>query len=312
MRIMKTRIYVINILTLLLLLVPLAMMAQSDWMVSEDKQNDKSPIPFSSESVKAGKVLYNINCKSCHGDPTKDNALPLVPKPTDLGLQTFLDKDTDGSIFHKITEGKATMPQFGSIISEEDRWNLVHYIRSFDANFEAPAEQTAQQSASNNSGDDIVGPFSIQLFVDAANHKADAKLMGMQNGQKVAVPDAELFIGVKRYFSNLPIMEAGATTDANGIIQAEYPHDLPGNEEGKGLLVAYVVDKEKYGDIATESEIELEAIHPIDFDNIRALWANNQSVPIWLLVTYLSIVIIVWSVMFKVVLNIIKIKKLGN
>jgi len=309
---MKTRLYVINILTLLLLFVPLAMMAQSDWMVSEEKQNDKNPIPFSSESVKAGKVVYTINCKSCHGDPTKDNTLPLVPKPTDLGLQAFLDLDTDGAIFHKITEGKATMPQFEKILSEEQRWNVVNYIRSFDANFEAPAEQTAQETGSGTSEDGIVGPYSIQLFVDEANHKADAKLMGMKGGAKVAVPNAELFIGVKRYFSNLPIMEPGATSDANGMIQAEYPHDLPGNEEGKGFLVAHVVDTEKYGDIATEAEIELEAIHPVDFDSIRALWANNQSVPIWLLVTYLSIVIIVWGVLFKVVLNIIKIKKLGN
>ncbi len=309
---MKTRIYIINILILLLLHLPLAMMAQSDWMVSEEKQNDKNPIAFSNESVKAGKVIYTTNCKSCHGDPTKDNGLPLVPKPTDMGLQAFLDLDTDGSIFHKITEGKGTMPQFGSILSEEDRWNVVNYIRSFDANFEAPAEQTAQETGSGTSVDGIVGPYSIQLSVDDANHKADAQLMGMKDGAKVAVPNAELFIGVKRYFSNLPIMSIGATTNNNGILQAEYPHDLPGNEEGKGFLVAYPIDSDVYGEITAEAEIELEAIHPVDFDSIRALWAGNQRVPIWLLVTYLSIVLIVWGVLFRVVLNIIKIKKIGN
>lgn len=310
---MKTKIYVINILTLLLLFVPLVMMAQSDWMVSEDKQNDKNPIAFSNESVKAGKIVYTTNCKSCHGDPTKDNGLPLVPKPTDLGLQAFLDKNTDGSIFHKVTEGKAVMPPFGSILSEDDRWNVVNYIRSFDANFEAPVVSEATEIASSDgSVEGIIGPFELNLVVDEANHKVDAKLIGQKDGNKIPVPNAELFVGIKRYFSNLPIMNVGATTDANGIIQSEYPHDLPGNEEGKAYIVAYPIDTEKYGELMAKAEIELKAIHPVDFSNIRALWHFKSNVPIWLIVTYLSIVLIVWGTMFKVVLNIIKIKKIGH
>lgn len=311
---MKTRIYVINILAILLLFVPVAMMAQSDWTVSDDKQNTKNPVTFSEQSVNAGKGVYMINCKSCHGDPTKNNVLAaLVPKPTDLGIQAFLDKNSDGSIFYKITEGKATMPQFGSILSEDDRWNIVNYIRSFDANFEAPVGSTTTEVVSSDgSADGITGPYEIQLFVDEANHKVDAKLIGQKDGNKIAVPNAELFVGIKRYFSNLPVMSVGATTDANGIIQSEYPHDLPGNEDGKGFIIAYPVDTEKYGEINAEAEISLEAIHPVDFASIRALWAGNQNVPIWLIVTYLSMVLIVWGTMFKVVLNIIKIKKIGN
>lgn len=311
---MKRRIYVIHILTIWLLFVPVAMMAQSEWTVSEDKQNTQNPIAFSNESMKAGKAAYMINCKSCHGDPTKNNVLAaLVPTPTDLGKQDFLDKNSDGSLFYKITEGKATMPQFGSILSEEDRWNVVNYIRSFDANFDAGAAgQQTQVAVSDGSADGIVGPFEIKLFVDQSNYKVDAKLIGMKDGNKIAVPNAELFVGVKRYFSNLPIMSPGATTDNNGIVQSEYPSDLPGNEEGKGYVVAYPVDKEKFGEIIAEAEISLEAIHPVDFDNIRALWHGNQNVPIWLIITYLSIVLIVWGTMFKVVLNIIKIKKIGN
>lgn len=294
--------------------MPLAMMAQSDWMVSEDKQADKNPIAFSQESVKAGKVVFMTNCKSCHGDLTKANGLPLVPPPTDLGMQAFLDKNTDGSIFHKVTDGKATMPQFGGILSENDRWNVVNYIRSFDANFEAPsaAEQPTKGVAKGDINGDFTAPYELSLSVDQSNHKATATLKGTENGQLVAMPDVEVFIGIKRYFNNLPIMNAGATTNDAGILEVEYPHDLPGNEEGKGYMLSYLVDKEKFGEVTAEAEIELEAIHPADFDSIRALWASNQNVPIWLIVTYLSLVIIVWGTMFKVVLNIIKIKKIGN
>jgi len=198
MRIMKTRINVINILALLLLLMPIPMMAQSDWVVSEEMQKDKNPIAFSEESVNAGKTIYMANCKSCHGDPTKNNVLAaLNPKPTDLGLQAFLDINTNGSIFHKITEGKATMPQFGSILSEDDRWNVVNYIRSFDANFEAAAiEQSTEEVAQGDANGEFTAPFELSLSVDQSNHKAVAKLKGTQEGQLVAMPNTEVFLSL--------------------------------------------------------------------------------------------------------------------
>jgi len=190
----------------------------------------------------------------------------------------------------------------------------VNYIRSFDANFKAPAaaEQPKQETAGGKSSGDFAPPYELTLNVDQSNHQVVATFKGTKDGQLVAMPGVEVFLGVKRYFGDLPIMDAGATTAENGSIKAEYPHDLPGNEEGIGVIVAYPVDAEKYGEAIAQAEINLEAIHPVDFDSIRALWADNQSVPIWLIITYLSIVLIVWGTMFKVVLNVIKIKKLGN
>ena len=40
---------------------------------------------------------------------------------------------TDGEIFWKISEGRAPMPGFKKQLSEEDRWQLVHYLRAFAA-----------------------------------------------------------------------------------------------------------------------------------------------------------------------------------
>lgn len=308
---MKARIFTLNIVAALLLFFPLTMMAQSDWKVSDSEQKDKNPVAFSEESVKAGKTVFMTNCKSCHGDPTKNNGLPLVPKPTDLGTQAFLDINSDGSIFHKITSGKATMPTFGAIISETDRWNLVNYIRSFDANAGSKSAEPAEEMAGPANGE-IGAPYTLTVSVDQANHEVTAELKGTQSGQMVGVANAEVFVGIKRYFNNLPVMSPGATTDEMGMLKVSYPADLPGNEEGKGFVVAYPVDKDTYGDMTANAEIELEAVHPVDFDSIRALWANNQHIPIWLIITYLSIVLIVWGTMFKVVLNIIKIKNIGN
>lgn len=310
--IMKTRTLILNIFAILIITMPLSIMAQSDWQVSEAKQKEKNPVAYSEKSVKAGKVVFLANCKSCHGDPGKNNGLPLVPKPTDFGNQAFLDLNTDGSIFHKVTEGRAAMPAYGAILSEQQIGDVVNYIRSLDANFKAPNEESTAKVAKPENDTGVGAPYYLDVAVDETNHEVKASLMGTFNGEKKAVAGAELFIGIKRYFNNLPIMDAGATTDESGMINAIYPSDLPSGEDGMGELVVYAIDTEKYGELRQTVDLKLTAVPPSNFNETRALWASRGHFPIWLLVTYLSLVIIVYGVMFKVVLNIFKIKKIGN
>ena len=305
---MRKKSLYIQALLLLICTLPLSLLAQSEWRVSEEKQNEKNPTSFTEESIKSGKGIYTMRCQSCHGEPTKNNGLPLVPKPTDLSEQAFLNSNTDGSIFHKLKDGKGTMPSFDAVLSDEEIWQVVNYIRSFDANASSPI--AAVKSEINIDG--IVAPFTIDLEVDNDNHKVRAILSGTKDGKKIGLPDTELFIGIKRYFGILPIMNKGATTNEKGELIVDYPHDLPGGEEGIGELIVYPVDQENFINLKETSKLKLTAIEPVDWASIRALWANNNHVPYWLLVTYFSLVIIVWGVMFKVVLNIFKIKKLGS
>lgn len=307
---MKTRT-LINIITILLMTLPLSMMAQSDWQVSEAKQNQKNPIDYSEESYNAGKVVYLANCKSCHGDPGKNNGLPLVPKPTDFANQAFQDANTDGSIYNKITDGRATMPAYGAILSEKQRGDVVNYIRSFDANFKAPQASTVTVIKVVDDKE-IGAPYYLDVQVDESTQEVTASLLGTFKGEKKAIADAELFIGIKRYFNNLPIMDAGALTNAEGIMKAYYPADLPSGEEGIGELLVYAVDLEKYGELSHTTELKLTAVQPSHFNETRALWANRSHFPLWLLITYLSLVGIVYGVLLKVVLNIFKLKKMGH
>lgn len=306
---MKTRISIINILAFFILLLPLVNQAQSDWRVSEEKQKDSNPVAFTSESIKAGETIYLSTCKACHGDMGAGNALPLVPKPTDLGLQAFLDLNSDGSIFHKITDGKGTMASYQTLFNDEQRWNLVNYIRSHDAKVEVP--QATITTIIPVDGE-LGPPYSLDIQVDEANAEATITFFGTIDGNKVAIPNAEIFVGVKRYFNNLPIVEAGTLTNEMGMIKAKYPSDLKSGEEGKGEIIAYPKDKELYGDFVQTAEVNLKAVHIEDFSKIRALWRDRAHFPIWLMVTYLSMVLIAWGVMFKVVLNLLKIKKIGN
>ena len=52
-------------------------------------------------------------------------------KPADLTDAHMMSEMTDGEIFWKISEGRQPMPSFKKQLSEEQRWQMVHYLRTF-------------------------------------------------------------------------------------------------------------------------------------------------------------------------------------
>lgn len=80
----------------------------------------------------AGKTLYTNNCAPCHGEKGKGNGPAsgsLNPKPADHSSAAFQNQ-TDGSIFWKISEGRSPMPAYKAILTDQQRWSLVSFIRT--------------------------------------------------------------------------------------------------------------------------------------------------------------------------------------
>jgi len=105
------------------------------WEAPSRAARRKNPIAADAKSVAAGKVVYNAQCLSCHGPSGKGDgpqAHDLNPKPRDLS-DPAIQGQTDGSMFWKITEGKKPMPTFGTLISEDDRWNVINFVRTLAA-----------------------------------------------------------------------------------------------------------------------------------------------------------------------------------
>ena len=94
-----------------------------------------SPIPANANSIAAGKALYTGKgmCQYCHGSFGKGDGLAgaaFNPRPRDFTDANWQEIRTDGEIFWAITEGtEYGMIPFGDILSEEERWQLVSYIR---------------------------------------------------------------------------------------------------------------------------------------------------------------------------------------
>ena len=80
-----------------------------------------------------GKKLYNQMCAVCHGAKGKGDGVAgaaLNPKPTNF-TSASVQAQTDGAIFWKITEGRSPMASYKTILKEEQRWQLVNYLRTF-------------------------------------------------------------------------------------------------------------------------------------------------------------------------------------
>lgn len=115
-----------------------------DWKAPARAARRKNPIPADPASIAAGKSIYAANCLACHGSAGKGDgpaAIAFNPPPKDLSDPKIAD-ETDGELFWKITEGKKPMPSFGTLLSEDDRWRVVDYIRTF---MSVPASQPSNK-----------------------------------------------------------------------------------------------------------------------------------------------------------------------
>jgi len=104
--------------------------------------------PVTPELLARGKELFANNCSSCHGDAGAADGVCaqfLIPHPRDFTKGVFRFKTTAGGamptdtdLFRTISLGLhgTGMPPWKFLVSEEDRWALVAYVKTFSDGFE--------------------------------------------------------------------------------------------------------------------------------------------------------------------------------
>ncbi|WP_430974008.1 c-type cytochrome [Sunxiuqinia rutila] len=99
-------------------------------------QELENPLQATPEVLAEGKRQYEIFCVSCHGDIGDGNghlftSRVFPAKPRSL-IDDYLKGKPDGEIYHVITRGSFSglMGPHGGQISPENRWRIVHYVRS--------------------------------------------------------------------------------------------------------------------------------------------------------------------------------------
>ena len=97
----------------------------------------KNPVAPDARSIADGKEIFFGKglCTSCHGDKGKGDgpaAPSFNPGPRDFTNAKWQKVRSDREIFIAISEGtQFGMIPYGDNLTEQERWNLVNFLRTF-------------------------------------------------------------------------------------------------------------------------------------------------------------------------------------
>lgn len=108
----------------------------------------RNPIALTPQVDKDGEALYTKFCLHCHGatgagDGKVGLKLPGAPPAYNGALKNL----SEGKIFHSITYGKGLMGNHASILTQEERWKLVHYVQKLQGPKETATDSTKTAAA---------------------------------------------------------------------------------------------------------------------------------------------------------------------
>ena len=93
----------------------------------------QNPVPDTTESVDAGRQLFQANCAICHGPRALGDgpaAFTLNPRP--FNLQVHVPLHAEGEVFYWISNGVAgtAMPAWNEKLTDTQRWQIIRYLEA--------------------------------------------------------------------------------------------------------------------------------------------------------------------------------------
>lgn len=93
-----------------------------------------NPVAPTADALEEGEWLYNVYCAVCHGDTGQGDGtiashfrrMPNLSAP-------HIGNYTDGWIYSIIREGGFNMPPFAQSMNADERWALVHFVKTFQS-----------------------------------------------------------------------------------------------------------------------------------------------------------------------------------
>ena len=99
------------------------------------------------DSLARGAAAYSIFCQHCHGPGGAGDGMVAkrgFPPPPSLLIEHAF-KMKDGQMFHVTTLGQGNMPGHAAQVTREDRWNIINYIRTLQADAQKQSTATPSQ-----------------------------------------------------------------------------------------------------------------------------------------------------------------------
>jgi mono/diheme cytochrome c family protein len=102
------------------------------WVAPETAKKLKPAVPADDENITAGKALYAKHCKSCHGGTGKGDGPKAANLEKECGDFTSADVKalSEGELYWMTTEGNDPMPTFKKKTTDEERWQIIRYVKT--------------------------------------------------------------------------------------------------------------------------------------------------------------------------------------
>lgn len=98
-----------------------------------------NPFPITERGLSQAKANYDIYCGICHGEKgdgagylVRDDGGVYPAQPANFLTDEFINA-SNGRYYHAIIYGKNVMGGYTDKLSYEERWQVIHYIRSLQA-----------------------------------------------------------------------------------------------------------------------------------------------------------------------------------
>jgi len=271
------------------------------WVVPDDQKDRISPVKFTTAMAKQGEGIYMKNCQSCHGIPAKKNFAAIKPSPGDLS-EPKAGNQKDGELFYRITTGKAPMPQFGNILSEDERWSVISFLRSFHKGYVQPEPGKTTVAGKR---------IKLSMTCDTVKKKIIVKAVEITKEGPLPAKGVGIAVFVRRYFGDMQLADSRLTSEY-GYAGFDWPQDLPGDRSGNVILTARLSDPSQNMQEAMVRDTFAIGV-PSDKPSLtdtRAMWSTRDKAPVWMILTYTLSVIVVWYFIIFIILSVLDIRKI--
>ena len=129
------------------------------------------------------------------------------------------------------------------------------------------------------------------------------------SGNKIAVGEVDLDIGVERLYSTLFLDEV--ETDKYGLGIFEFPNDIPGDSIGTITVIAKINDHADYGTVTQAKKVQWGK--KVDYtlnNNSRSLF--GEEAPLWMIISVFVVLFGAWFNFMLAVYKVFKMKKLSS
>ncbi|PCJ66354.1 MAG: hypothetical protein COA58_06140 [Bacteroidetes bacterium] len=174
----------------------------------EASANYTSWIAATESNVEEGKRLYDIYCWHCHGKKGKNDG-PIfkekkIPGPSWPNYQSDYIKDLpEGKAYHTITYGKGLMGSHAFMLDPEERWKVIHYVKSlaYGDDFKFAPESSSDSEMNGN----LELPQTSSVSFPGTSEEKASIMMAMSKVEFKAFP-------------NRKVMKSGSAGNLNVIV----------------------------------------------------------------------------------------------